>query len=71
MQDIIRRVKASGQPPTRQDIADVLVLIGTPGELRPEKEAAVRELFTETGHNPFNGAQGFHVVDDLSDYEAY
>lgn len=65
--------ECAGTTPTRAQIDELLRSVGKPGTNRPEKEAAVRQLFAEIGHHGFNGVSGqsFHVADDLTDYEAY
>jgi hypothetical protein len=71
MELIIAKVKQHGGIPTRDDIAQVLRAVAAPGDKLDEKRAAVRRLFDETGHNPYNGQQGYHVDEDLGDYDAY
>jgi hypothetical protein len=70
MNEVVERVKASGNPPTRQDIHDVLADVAPPGEKRDEKVAAVFQLFKATGHRSTN-SQGYDVTFDLESYGAY
>lgn len=70
MEQVLSRILNSEGPPTRQDIADLLASIGSPGKKRTQKAAAVKRLFDELGHSGLN-AQGHHVADDLTSYEAF
>lgn len=70
MNQVVERVKASGKPPTRQDIADVLAEVAPPGQERDQKVAAVTQLYKATGHRSTNN-QGYDVTFGLDSYGEY
>lgn len=48
----------------------MMSFIGGPAEMRSEKEAAVKQLFIETGYRAVNN-QGHSIIVELDSYEAY
>lgn len=68
MNPVVKEKLAARGPLTRGDIADVLVAIGKPGELRDEKKKAVQEI-CQTRRT---GVTGGHAIwDTLADFPEY
>lgn len=64
--ELIATIIARGDSITRQDINDVLVSVGAPGELRDDKLAAITELL-KGSHDTANGS----ILDTLDGYGAF
>ena len=65
-QEIIDTIVSSGSSITRQDINDVLVSVGQPGQLQEEKRIAIMKLL-QNNHETSNGS----ILDTLDSFGAF
>ncbi len=70
MEQVFSEIVNKSEVPTRADIARLLEACGKPGENHEEKVGIIRRLFDEMGLAGTN-PQGYHVADDLTDYEQF
>lgn len=68
MNDVTKSKRDKAGPLSRQDIADVLVSVGLPGQKRDEKVQVIKDLCKARGDGETNN---HGVWDTLEDYPQY
>lgn len=64
---VYSRIIEAGAIPTRSDIEELFMSLGSPGKNRELKRQAVERIFEEIGHSGRN-IQGFSVLETLNSY---